>query len=167
MRGLVTIESGPTESTFTPALRRALRFAPWIKLFGGVRLLQRKVRSLLLDSSGDATWVTDDVIARYTAGASQNLDATLEAYLAMAGAREPERLAPHLAEIDCQVRLLIGTVRHDGGVTADEVRLLERALPAFALGSALGAGHFVQEEQPYAVVTAVRELRLTASLARP
>jgi pimeloyl-ACP methyl ester carboxylesterase len=85
VRGLVTIESGPTEWTITPAVRRALRFAPWIKLFGGVRLLQRKVRSLLLESSGDSTWVTDDGIARYTGGASKDLDATLEAYLAMAG----------------------------------------------------------------------------------
>jgi hypothetical protein len=53
--------AGPT---ITPAVRRALRFAPWIKLFGGVRLLQRNVRSLLLESSGDSTWVTDEVIAR-------------------------------------------------------------------------------------------------------
>lgn len=167
VRGLVTIESGPTESTITPAVRRALRFAPWIKLFGGVRPLQRKVRSLLLEASGDSTWVTDDVIARYTAGVSQNLDATLEAYLAMAGAREPERLAPHLAEIRCQVRLLIGTARHDGGVTTEEVRLLPRTLRSFALDSAPGAGHFVQEEQPEAVVTAVRGLRMTTSLAGP
>ncbi len=164
VRGLVTIEIGPTEATITPAVRRALGFAPWIKLFGGVRLLQRNVRSLLLDSSGDSTWVTDDVITRYTAGASKDLDATLEAYLAMAGAREPERLAPHLGDIPCQVRLLVGTAPHDGGVTADEVLLLQHTLPQFALDSAPGA-HFPREEQPEAVVTAVRELRVTASLA--
>lgn len=93
------------------------------------------------------------------------MDATLEAYLAMAGAREPERLAPHLAEIRCQVPLLIGTARHDGGVTADEVQLLERTLPPLALDSAPGAGHFIQEEQPEAVVTTVRGLRMTAAFA--
>lgn len=48
--------------------------------------------------------------------ASRNLDATLKAYLGMASAREPERLAPHLVEIRCPVRLLVGTARHDGSV---------------------------------------------------
>jgi pimeloyl-ACP methyl ester carboxylesterase len=51
--------------------------------------------------------------------------------------------------------------------TRHEVHLLERTLPSFALDSASGAGHFVQEEQPEAVVTAVRELWVTAALAGP
>jgi pimeloyl-ACP methyl ester carboxylesterase len=82
----------------------------------------------------------------------------------MAGAREPDRLAPH-PEIRCRVRLLIRTARHDGGVTADEVRLLERTLRSFAFDSALGAGHFVQEERPEAVVASAGQLRVTAALA--
>lgn len=166
VKGLVTIEGGPTEATITLSFKRALRFAPWIKLFGGVRLIRRKIRSLLLASSGDSTWVMDDVIYGYTAGASRNLDATLKAYLAMASAREPEQLAPHLVEIRCPVRLLVGTARHDGGVPDDEVRLLEQTLRSFALDSAPGAGHFVQEEQPEAVVTAVDRLRTSVTPIR-
>jgi pimeloyl-ACP methyl ester carboxylesterase len=163
VKGLVTIEGGPTETTMTPAFKHALRFAPWIKLFGGVRLVRRKVRSLLLASSGDARWVSEDVIYGYTAGAARNLDATLKAYLAMASAREKERLEPHLAEIRCPVRLLVGTARHDGSVPDYEVPLLERTLRSFALDSAPGAGHFVQEEQPEAVVRAVDRLRASVT----
>ncbi len=150
----------------TPAFKRALRFAPWIKLFGGVRLVRRKVRGLLLTSSGDATWVTEDVIYRDTTGASRNLDATLKAYLAMASAREPERLAPHLVEIRCPVRLLVGTARHDGSVPDYERRRLAQTLRSFALDSAPGAGHFVQEEQPAAVVSAVDRLRASVRPVR-
>jgi len=159
VKGVLSIESGPTEVTITPALKRNLRFAPWIKFFGGVKLVRRKIRNLLLASSGDSTWVTDDVVRGYTADAARNLDATLKGYLAMAKAREPEKLAPHLVEILCPVRLLVGTARHDSGVQDAEVRVFEQTLRSFALDSAVGAGHFVQEEQPETVVTAVKRLR--------
>jgi pimeloyl-ACP methyl ester carboxylesterase len=166
VKGLVTIEGGPTEATMTPSFKRALRLAPWIKLFGGLKLVRRKVRGLLLASSGDARWVTEDVIDGYTAGASRNLDATLKAYLAMASARESERLASHLAEIRCPVRLLVGTARHDGNVPDREVSLLTQTLRSFALDSAPGAGHFVQEEQPATVVSSVDRLRASVTAAR-
>jgi pimeloyl-ACP methyl ester carboxylesterase len=161
--GLITIESGPTEAAATPSFKRAMRFAPWIKLFGGVKLIRRKIRNLLLSSSGDSSWVTDAVVNGYTAGASRNLDATLKGYLAMADAREPEKLAPRLVEIRCPVRLLIGTARHDGYVPIDEVRLFERTLRSFAMDSVPGAGHFVYEEQPGAVVAAVNRLRASVT----
>ncbi len=165
VRGLVSIEGGPTEEAITPAFRRALRFAPWIKLFGGIKLIRRKIRGMLLDSSGDSTWVTDDIVFGYTAGASRNLDGTLKAYLAMAKAREPEKLAPHLPEIRCPVRLVVGGARHDGDVRADEVRLLGRLLRSFALDSVPGAGHFIQEEQPAAVAAALARLRASVTPA--
>jgi pimeloyl-ACP methyl ester carboxylesterase len=150
VKGLVTIEGGPTETTMTPSFKRALRFAPWIKLFGGVRLVRRKVRSLLLASSGDSQWVTEDVISGYTAGAARNLDATLKAY------------------IRCPVRLLVGTARHDGSVPDREVSLFKQALRSFARDSVSGAGHFIQEEQPAAVVSAVDRLRASVTpVARP
>lgn len=164
VKGLITIEGGPTEAAATPSFKRALRFAPWIKLFGGVKLIRRKIRGLLLSSSGDSSWVTDEVVQGYTAGASRNLDATLKGYLAMAEAHEPEKLVPHLAQIGCPVRLLVGTVRHDGYVPADEIRLFERTLRSFALDSVPGAGHFIQEEQPTAVAAAVDRLRATVTV---
>jgi len=162
VRGLISLEGGPTEAAITPAFKRALRFAPWIKLFGGIKLVRKKIRTMLLASSGDSTWVTDDVVIGYTAGAAQSLDATLKAYLAMANSREPEKLWPHLAEIRCPVRLVLGGVPHEGDVGADEVRLLQRTVRAFALDSVAGAGHFLYEEQPEAVVAVLGRLQASA-----
>ena len=167
VRGLVSIEGGPTESAITPEFKRALRLAPWIKLLGGMKLIRRKIRSLLLQSSGDSSWVTDEVVEGYTAGASRNLNGTLRAYLAMASSREPERLAPHLAEIRCPVRLPAGGVPHQGGVGAAERALLERTLRSFTLDSVPGAGHFIYEEQPAAVAAAVERLHVARTPPRP
>jgi len=104
------------------------------------------------------------VVIGYTAGAALSLDATLKAYLAMANAREPEKLWPHLGDIRCPVRLVVGGAPHEGDVGAAEVRLLQRTVRAFALDSVAGAGHFLYEEQPEAVVTVLG--RLQASAAR-
>src|SRR2546430_9354655 len=59
----------------------------------------------------------------------------LKAYLAMAQAREPVRLALHLVEVRCPVRLLVGGAQHDGDVGATEVALLGRSVRSFALDS--------------------------------
>ncbi|HVH67324.1 MAG TPA: alpha/beta hydrolase [Gemmatimonadales bacterium] len=167
VRGLVSIEGGPTEKAITPAFKRALRFAPWIKLLGGIRLIRRKIKGMLIDSSGDPSWVTDSVVEGYTAGATRNLDATLKAYIAMANAREPERLAPHLTDVGCPVRLLLGATHHDGDVSPKEVELLRRTVPRFALDSVPGVGHFIQEERPDVVLAAVARLRASVTAARP
>jgi len=165
VRALLSIEGGPTEKAITPAFKRALRLAPWIKLFGGIRLIRRKIRGMLMDSSGDASWVTDAVVLGYTAAAARDLDATLKAYLAMANAREPEQLAPHLSQIRCPVRLMVGGARHDGDVGAREVELLERTLPTFVLDSVPAAGHFIQEEEPGAVLAGVARLKASVTAA--
>ncbi|HEX4627439.1 MAG TPA: alpha/beta hydrolase [Gemmatimonadales bacterium] len=166
VRGLLSIEGGPTEKAITPAFKRALRFAPWIKLFGGIKLIKRKIKGLLIDSSGDPSWVTDSVVDGYTAGAARNLDATLKAYIAMANSREPDKLATHLGEVDCPVRLLLGGTHHDGDVGAKEVELLGHTLPRFALDSVPRAGHYIQEERPDAVLAAVGRLRASVTGAR-
>lgn len=158
VEGVLSIEGGPTESAVTPSFRAALRFAPWIKLFGGVKLIRWKIRHLLLDSSGDKSWVTDDVVTGYTAPAAANLTATLKAYLAMAASREPEKLAPRLGEIKCPVLLLVGGTAHDGDVDEKEVVLLQRTLPDFRFDSVPGAGHFLQEERPDVVVDRIEHL---------
>src|SRR6266850_1545027 len=141
------------------AFRRAMKLAPWIKLFGGVKLVRKKIRGQLIRASGDSSWVSERVVDGYTAGAAHDLDATLKAFLAMAERREPERLRPHLAEVRCPVRLLLGTATHEGGVSAEEVAVLAAALPVFVVDSVPGAGHFIYEEQPAVVVAAVRRLR--------
>ena len=162
VRALVSLEGGPAETAATATFKRAMRFAPWIKVLGGVRLIRWKIRKMLVASSGDASWVSDDIVYGYTAAAARDLDGTLKAFLAIAAAREPEKLQPHLAEIRCPVRLVVGGAPHDGDVGRDEVGLLQRTLPRFALDSVPGAGHFLYEEQPAAVVTAVLRAAMAA-----
>ena len=155
VRAVVALEGGPAEAAATPSLRRAMQFAPWIKLFGGVRLVRNKIRSQLLRASGDSSWVSDSVVNGYTAAAATDLDATLKAYVAMAGAREPERLEPHLGAIRCPVLLLLGGAPHDGAPRAADITLLAERLRTFAMETVPGAGHFLYEERPDVVVSAV------------
>ena len=155
VKALISLEGETAETAVTPAFKRAMKFAPWIKLLGGVKLIRWKIRNMLIASSGDPTWVTDEVVEGYTAAAARDLDATLKAFLAMAGARERQKLEPHLGEIHCPVRLVVGGARHDGDVSAEEVVLLERILPKFGLDSIPGAGHFLYEERPDAVMAVV------------
>ena len=162
VKALITIEGGPAETAVTPAFKRAMRFAPWIKLLGGVRLIRWKIRNMLIASSGDGRWVTTEVVEGYTAAAARNLDGTLKAFLAMAAAREPVKLEPHLREIQCPVLLVVGGVRHEGDVSSEEVALLEQRLPHFALDSVPGTGHFLYEERPEAVLGALLQVTVDA-----
>lgn len=159
VRAVVSLEGGPAEAAATASFRRAMRFAPWIKWFGGVRRVRGKVRDGLIAASGDPAWVTDSVVDAYTAGAGADLDATLKAFLRMTTSREPERLVPHLAEIRCPVRLLLGTAPHKGGVPTGDVELLRGTLRSFGIDSVPGSGHYIYEEQPAAVVAAVERIR--------
>jgi pimeloyl-ACP methyl ester carboxylesterase len=134
-----------------------MTFVPWIKWFGGANLIRKQIRKGLIKVSGDTTWVTDDVVNGYTAGAQANLDGTLKAFLAMAASKEPEKLKPHLPDIRVPVRLLLGGAPHDGGPSKDEVRELQAGLPQLVIETVPGAGHYLHEEQPRVVVGAVEE----------
>ena len=158
VRAVVALEGGPAEAAATPSFRRAMRLAPWIKLFGGVALVRRKIHDMLVRSSGDSSWVTDAVVGGYTAAAAVDLDATLRAYLAMASAREPERLEPRLTEVRCPVVLLLGGAPHHDGPDEAAVAKLHERLTTFAVDTVPGAGHFIYEERPDAVVAAVDRL---------
>lgn len=162
VRGIVSIEGGPTEEATTPMFRSAMRYVPWVKLLGGIKLIRRKIRGMLLDSSGDQSWVTDGVVLGYTLGEARDFDATLRAFLAMSRAHEPARLAPKLGDIACPVTLMVGTAHHDGDVPPQEVKLLQQSLLSFAVDSQSGAGHYLQEERPAAVVAALQHLELRA-----
>ncbi|HYK09764.1 MAG TPA: alpha/beta hydrolase [Gemmatimonadales bacterium] len=152
VQSLLSLEGGPTERVATPEFKRAARYIPWIKILGGIKLIRRVVRKTLVRSSGDTTWITDGVVYGYTAGAARDLNGTLLSYLAMADSRERDRLEPHLRSIRCPVRLVIGGARHDGGVGPEEVVELQRQVPRFAVDSVSGAGHYLQEEQPEAIL---------------
>jgi pimeloyl-ACP methyl ester carboxylesterase len=165
VRGLVALDGGANETAVTPSFRRMLRLFPWIKLLGGVNLVRKKTRENLIASSADTTWVTDDVVAEYTAGTARDLGGTLKAYVAMAEAKEPERLAPHLAEVLCPVRLVVGGAPHGGNVKDPDLALLRDSLHAFAIDSIAGAGHYLHEERPDVVIEAVARLEAPRSSA--
>ncbi len=163
VEAIVSIEGGPSERAVTAGFGRAMRLAPLIRLLG-VGLVRRQLRHRLIAASGDTAWITDSVIRGYTAGAAKDLGATLRAYRAMADGHESE-LRPHLAEIACPVRMLVGGARHEGNASSDELELLRRSLRSFAVDTQPGAGHFIFEEQPAAIVAEI--LRLPAGVGRP
>jgi pimeloyl-ACP methyl ester carboxylesterase len=155
VRAVIALDGGPAEAAATPGFRRAMRYAPWIKWLGGVKRIRPKMRKDLLAASGDSTWVTDEVMDGYTAGAAADIDGTLLAFLAMSESRERDRLAPRLADIRCPVRLVLGTAPHEGGVDEKQVRLMTERLPDFAVDSIRGAGQYLFEEQPEAVAAVI------------
>jgi pimeloyl-ACP methyl ester carboxylesterase len=155
VRGLVLLDGGPMETAATKGFRRAMTYVPWIKWMGGMKRLRPRIRRDLIASSADSSWLTDATLDAYTAGATADLDGTLKAYLRMAKAREPEKLAPRLHEIRVPMRLLVGKVPHQGGIPSEQIELLATRVPRFALDRVPGAGHYLFEEAPEAVVAAI------------
>src|SRR5256714_9332031 len=74
--GIVSLDGGPAERAATRSFRRAMTLAPWIKLFGGVKLVRRKIRGKLIQASGDPSWVSERVVDEYTAGGGHGPDGT-------------------------------------------------------------------------------------------
>ncbi len=157
VRGIVSLDGGPSESAATAGFRRAMSFAPILRLFGA-GAVRRRIRASLIRSSGDSTWVTDEVLARYTERATADLSATLLAFMAMAESRERIVLIPRLGELRMPVLLLVGEAQHPGRVSDGEVQTLARGLASFALETVPGAGHYLQEERPDVVVDAVERM---------
>ncbi len=158
VRAIVSLEGGPAESASTPGFRRAMELAPFIRLFGGARRMRNEVRKGLVRSSADSSWVTDEVIDIYTAGSARDFNATLLAYMRIAEAREPGRLAPRLVELRCPVRLVLGGAPHRSGPSAAEIERLRASVRDFAIVTVPAAGHYPHEEQPAAVVPVVLEV---------
>ena len=109
--------------------------------------------------------MTPDVVDGYLGPAAQDLGATIEMYQRFARAREPEALRERLAEVRCPVLLLVGTVPQDVGIRPEEVVLLESRLPHFEREVIQGVGHFIAEEAPDAIVSAVVRLAAGADAA--
>lgn len=156
--GVVSIEGGAAEAATTSSFRRWLSLAPLSKLFNGAALMQRMIHRDLIRSSADTSWISEDLVRSYVAGDLADFDATLDAYRGMARATEPEELRARLGEIHCPVILLIGGTPHKGGIPAEEVALLDSLLPSLSIDSVPDTGHFIQEENPRAVLAAVARL---------
>jgi haloalkane dehalogenase len=156
VRGIVLLDAGPMERVASKGFQQAMRYAPWVKWLGGMKRVRPQIRKELIASSADSTWLNDRVLAAYTAGAAADLDGTLKAYLRMAEVREPEKLAPGLGRIGVPVRLVVGTAPHKGGISSDQIALLAARVPSFSIDSVAGAGHYLFEEAPDAVISSIR-----------
>jgi len=159
VRGLLSIDGGPSESASTPGMRKAFRFGGLLaKLAMDESMLRDNVRQEIVRNSGDTTWVTDSVIHGYTAGQAADMHGSIDAFQQMSKSKEQVSLADRLHDCAVPVRLLVGTVRHPAEVTQDQRAMLSARLPNFETDSVAGSGQYIHEEQPAVVVAAVARL---------
>jgi pimeloyl-ACP methyl ester carboxylesterase len=150
---LVLLEGGGAERAAGPGFRRAMKNSPGLQFFPG--LMRSAIRKGMTSASGDASWVTDEVVTEYTRGAFRDLPATLDAYRAIARAKEPDDIADRLREVGVPVQLLLGGARHSAGPPDEEVRALVSGLATLTIDTVAGAGHHLAEERPDVVVQAL------------
>ncbi|HYC32273.1 MAG TPA: alpha/beta hydrolase [Gemmatimonadales bacterium] len=163
VRGLLSIDGGPSESAATPGMRKAFRFGGFVaKLAMDEAKLRHDVRREIVRNSGDTSWVTAGVIREYTAGQAVDLSGSIDAFKQMSKAKERESLADRLHEFTGPVRLLVGTVEHPAEVPREQRELLHERLSDFASDSVPGSGQYIHEEQPEAVLAAIARLRVAA-----
>ncbi len=165
--GIVSIEGGAVESATTPTMRSSLKIAKFVTAVGGAEIVRRRYADDLEACSGDASWIDRATVRQYLRGPGRDLAATLNAFLAMSEQIEPAAIAPHLGEITIPVRVLRGTAEHEGGLDPEEITVLTHGLRDVRVIDVVGAGHFIQEEQPDAVIAAVRNIaKLPPPVAR-
>jgi pimeloyl-ACP methyl ester carboxylesterase len=164
VEGILLLEAGASETATTPGLRLALNFAFLLRLpfSGGIK---GKVRGTLRDKSADPSWVNDTVVAGYMVG-GEDRGAAVRALNAFADAKEPDSLAPHLAQVTAPVLMLLGGHPHEGGPQGPELAMMRERLPVFVIDTVPGVGHFPHEEAPAAVVDAMFRLRAASACVR-
>jgi pimeloyl-ACP methyl ester carboxylesterase len=163
VRGLVSIDGGPAESAATPGMKKAFKLGGGLVKFAmDESKLRHDVRKEIIKNSGDTTWVTDAVIRGYTAGQTADLGGSIDAFHRMSKSKESLSLADRLQQCAAPVLLLLGTVEHPAQVTSEQQELLKEKLPRFTSERIRGAGQYIQEEQPGAVLAAVARLEKVA-----
>src|SRR6476661_3889676 len=163
VRGLLSIDGGPSESAATPGMKKAFKFGGGlVKLAMDESALRHDVRREIVKNSGDTTWITDAVVRGYTAGQTADLGGSIDAFHEMAKSKENTSLADRLQHCLAPVLLLVGTVDHPSGVPDEQRQLLKTKLRDFTTETVRGAGQFIQEEQPAVVLAAVTRLNRVA-----
>ena len=150
---LVLLEGGGGERAAGPGFRRAMQNSAGLQFFPG--LMRAAIRKGMITASGDASWVTDEVVAEYTRGAFRDLSATLDAYRAIARAKEPSAIADQVRRVRVATHLLLGGAKHAAGPPTEELRMLAAKLPTLTIDTVAGAGHHLAEERPDIVVEAL------------
>src|SRR3989442_2135122 len=62
VRGIVSLDGGPAEAATTRGFRRAIQLPPWVKPFGGQRLVRAQGRPRRIPQSGGLTWGAEQVV---------------------------------------------------------------------------------------------------------
>jgi pimeloyl-ACP methyl ester carboxylesterase len=150
---LVLLEGGGASRAAGPGFRRAMENSAGLQFFPG--LMRAAIRKGMIAASGDPSWVTDEVVHEYTRGGTIDMGATVDAYRAIARARDPDDIADRVAEVRVPVLLLLGGAKHSAGPPKDEVRMLVARLVALSIDTVPGAGHHLAEERPDRVVEAL------------
>ena len=150
---LVLLEGGGSERAAGPGFRRAMQNSAGLQFFPG--LIRAAIRKGLISASGDASWVTNEVVHEYTRGAASDLSATVDAFRAVAKAKEPSAIADQVRKVTVPVHLLLGGAKHAAGPPAEEIRMLSVGLPGMTIETVTGAGHHLAEERPDRVVEAL------------
>ncbi len=169
---LLLLEGGALENAAVPGVKTALKFSFLVRIFGGRGRVRKEIKKGLIGNSVDSTWVTDELIERYTEGNSGDIGGVLRALKGMQKAVEPDSLAPQLTGLQAPVHLLLGGgVRINGadGLSAGRIRTLERRVPVFTMDSIPDVGLHLHEERPDLIVAEVlREVQLNGpEVARP
>ncbi len=162
VRGVVSINGGASEQAGTVEMKMALRFARIVLFFAGRSFAVHKVKDGLIGSSGDASWVTDEVVAQYVAPFGSDVGQVVKAMQQIVGAHETEPIRPALPQIKAPVLLLFGPLNRDPksiSLSAEERVLLRSGLRRFEEIDVAGAGQYLQEEQPGRVVAAIERMQ--------
>jgi pimeloyl-ACP methyl ester carboxylesterase len=150
---LVLLEGGGAERAAGPGFRRAMENSAGLQFFPG--LMRAAIRKGMIAASGDPSWVTDEVVREYTRGGTIDMGATVDAYRAIARAREPDDIAERVAEVRVPALLLLGGAKHSAGPQKDEVRMLSARFATLTIDTVPGAGHHLAEERPDRVIEAL------------
>lgn len=151
VQGLLIMDGAAVESPAVSGVKSALKYAWLIKLFAGRGRVRSEMRKGLIASSGDTTWVTDEVINGYTAGRAGDLGAVLRALKGMERSREPDSLKPKLSSLTMPARMLVGGAAHKGGAGEGRINALRARMPQMTMRVVYGAGLYIHEEQPEVV----------------
>jgi hypothetical protein len=111
--------------------------------------------------------VTDELVSRYAEGPADDVGATLRTLGEMADAQEARPLAPRLADLRCEVLMLVGSAPHHSGPSVEELQLLGARIPGYRQLMVEGAGHYLQEERPDVVIQALTRFQPGAKSAWP
>jgi pimeloyl-ACP methyl ester carboxylesterase len=155
--GIVSINGGPADRLDYPGVNTALKLAPILKLFGINGHAKKKLISGLRESSYDPAWITDEVIEAYGAGYAADLWGTLGTLRRMSEADDPAPLRPNLHLLEIPV-LLLRSAELEQAIPEEDVEALRTGVADFTVETVAGAGQYIHEEKPEAVVAAVNSM---------